>query len=227
MDQNKIWNYFQQEGNDVFLQSNSRLNYLFKKALKMFGDTKPNALNIGFGNGQIEKRCLQQGWNIYSLDPSQEAIRSLEKINIKGKVGYVEKNPYADDFFNIVFCSEVIEHLSDEQLKLGVLEIERVLKKGGVLIGTVPYKENLLDNQVVCPKCGDIFHKWGHQQSFDIESLRKIFPKTLTVQRISILYFVNWESLSWKGVLSSLIKKGLAMLGIHGSDENLFFIVKK
>lgn len=29
---------------------------------------------------------------------------------------------------------------------------------GGVLIGTVPYHENLLINQVIYPGCGKIFH---------------------------------------------------------------------
>jgi len=227
MNQDKMWNYFQKDCYDLFAQSIPRLNYLFKRALKIFGDTKPTVLNIGVGNGWLEKRCLEQGWKTYSLDPSQEAIRSLETIGIKGEVGYIEKNPYAENFFDVVFCSEVIEHLSDEQVNLGLLEIERVLKKSGVLIGTVPYKENLLDNQVVCPKCGEIFHKWGHQQSFDIKSLIEIFPNNLSVEKVSIECFVDWESLNWKGILSSSVKKGVSMFGIHGSGENLFFMVKK
>jgi 2-polyprenyl-3-methyl-5-hydroxy-6-metoxy-1,4-benzoquinol methylase len=227
MNQEKIWNYFQKESSEVFSHSTSRLNYLFKQAQKKNGDTEPTVLNIGVGNAWLEKRCMEQGWKTYSLDPSQEAIKSLETSGFKGKVGYIEKNPYTDDFFDIIFCSEVIEHLSDEQINIGLLEIERVLKKGGVLIGTVPYKENLLDNQVVCPKCGEIFHKWGHQQSFDVKSLIEIFPQNLTVQEIRIVCFVNWKSLNWKGILSSSIKKGLSMVGIHGSDENILFVVKK
>jgi hypothetical protein len=96
-----------------------------------------------------------------------------------------------------------------------------------MLIGTVPYKENLLENQVVCPKCGEIFHKWGHQQSFDVKSLSKIFPKTLNLKEIRVMYFVDWSKLNWKGILVAAAKKGLSMLGIHGRDENLFFVAKK
>ncbi len=227
MNQDKIWNYFQTEGANVVFQSETRLNYLFKKALKIVGNTKPTVLNIGVGNGWLEKRCLEQGWKVYALDPSKESIKNLETFGVIGEVGYIEKNSYADNLFDLVFCSEVIEHLSNEQINLGLLEIERILKKGGVLIGTVPYKENLIDNQVVCPKCGEVFHKWGHQQSFDVKSLINIFKNNLTVEEVSIIYLINWRMLNWKGVLSSLFKKGLTMLGIHGSNESLFFIVKK
>jgi len=228
MNQDKIWNYFQKEANNqVFSQSNSRLNYLFQKTLKLFNNSKLTVLNIGSGDGWLEKKSHQQGWETYALDPTSEAIKILECSGIKGKVGYIEQIPYADSFFDVVFCSEVIEHLSDEQIKLGLLEVERVLKKGGVLIGTVPYNENLLDNQVVCPKCGEVFHRWGHQQSFDSISFTKIFPPTLSIQTMSVHYFVDLSFTNWKSLVLSLAKKGISAIGMHGNTENLFFIVKK
>jgi SAM-dependent methyltransferase len=227
MNQDKIWSYFQNQSPEVFSQSNSRLNYLFKKSLNLFGDTKITILNIGVGNGGLEKRCKEQGWETYALDPSIEAIRNLELLGIKGEVGYIQNIPYDNNFFDIVFCSEVIEHLLNKEMDLGLIEIERILKRGGMLIGTVPYKENLLENQAVCPKCGEIFHKWGHQQSFDVKSLSKIFPKTLNLKEIRVMYFVDWSKLNWKGILVAAAKKGLSMLGIHGRDENLFFVAKK
>ncbi|HEY9710145.1 MAG TPA: hypothetical protein V6D48_18200, partial [Oculatellaceae cyanobacterium] len=88
MNQDKIWDYFQAEGANVVFQSKSRLDYLFKKALKIVGNTKPTVLNIGVGNGWLEKRCLEQGWEIYALDPSKESIKSLETMGISGEVGY-------------------------------------------------------------------------------------------------------------------------------------------
>ncbi|MBW4543433.1 MAG: class I SAM-dependent methyltransferase [Symplocastrum torsivum CPER-KK1] len=227
MNQDKIWNYFQDKSPEVFLPASSRLNYLFKKSLDIFGDTTLTILNIGVGNGGLEKRCQEQGWETYALDPSQEAIRNLKAIGVKGEVGYIQSIPYADDFFDVVFCSEVIEHLSKEEINLGLIEISRILKKGGVLIGTVPYQENLIENQVVCPKCGEIFHRWGHQQSFDVKSLIRIFPKTLAVKTIDIIYFVDLLTLNWKGILMAGAKKGLSLLGIHGRDENLFFVLRK
>ncbi len=43
--------------------------------------------------------------------------------------------------FDCVLCSEVLEHVSDDQM--AVAELRRVLKPGGVLIVTVPYQKRL------------------------------------------------------------------------------------
>src|SRR3712207_7275576 len=46
-------------------------------------------------------------------------------------------------------------------------EVRRVLKSGGRFIGTVPYREDLPANEVMCPHCSSTFRRWGHEQSFD------------------------------------------------------------
>lgn len=48
----------------------------------------------------------------------------------------VTKLPFADDFFDIVVCSEVLEHIEDNRAAIG--ELVRVLKRGGDLVVTVP-----------------------------------------------------------------------------------------
>ena len=94
-----------------------------------------------------------------------------------------------------------------------------------MLIGTVPHNENLLINQVVCSCCG-IFHRWGHLQSFQRCNLSQIFDRVFDVKSIKIVYFPIWSK-NWKGNLTSFGKKILSMLGVHGSEEHLFFMAKK
>lgn len=227
MNQDKIWNYFETETNKaVFSASAPRLSYLFQQAQSHFPQNNPRILNIGIGDGWLEKRCQQAGWHTYTLDPSFDAIAKIKELGIGGETGYIEKNPYPDSFFDIVFCSEVIEHLSEEQISLGLLEIKRVLSDEGVLVGTVPHNENLSINQVVCPCCGKVFHRWGHLQSFNLSTLSQIFDRVLRLEDIKTIYFPIW-SRNWKGNLTSLGKKIMSVLGIHGSDEHLFFIAKK
>jgi SAM-dependent methyltransferase len=48
----------------------------------------------------------------------------------------VVKIPYADRSFDVVVCSEVLEHIADN--KAAVKELVRVLKPGGDLVVTVP-----------------------------------------------------------------------------------------
>ncbi len=227
MNQDKIWNYFEAETNkEVFAASAPRLKYLFHQAKSHFPQSNPTILNIGIGDGWLEKKCHQAHWHTYTLDPSQSAIAKIEELGIKGETGYIEKNPYPDNFFDIVFCSEVLEHLSDEQRNLGLLEIKRVLKDTGLLIGTVPDRENLLADQVVCPCCGKVFHRWGHLQSFELNKLSQILERFFKVEGIKVVYFPIWSK-NWKGNLTSLSKKMLSILGIRGSEEHLFFIAKK
>ena len=87
MNQDKIWNYFEAEKNkEVFSASKPRLKYLFQQS-------KPTILNIGVGDGWLEKRCQQAQWHTYTLDPSESAIAKIKELGIGGKTGYIEKNP--------------------------------------------------------------------------------------------------------------------------------------
>ncbi len=226
MKQDKIWDHFQSEGTEIFLQSIPRLNYIFRQAATI--SKKPlTVLNIGVGDAWLERKCIQEGWTIHSLDPSEKTIEKLLAEGINGKVGYIEDIPYEDNSFDVVFCSEVLEHLSNHQIDLGLKEIHRILKPGGKLIGTVPFNENLEVSKVVCPDCGKIFHRWGHQQSFNLQNFPVIFPNSMKIIELKVIYVVNWNFLNWKGLILAAIKKTLLQLGIHGGNENLFFIVEK
>jgi ubiquinone/menaquinone biosynthesis C-methylase UbiE len=48
----------------------------------------------------------------------------------------VTKLPFAGGIFDVVICSEVLEHIEDNQT--AVAELVRVLKPGGDLVVTVP-----------------------------------------------------------------------------------------
>jgi len=160
MNQSKIWDYYQGEGVDNFNDAIPRLKYLFNRANRVISNNSPVILNIGYGNGWIEKKCAKNNWDVFSLDPSHDPI-NINDNGINYVSGTIENSPFLDNQFDFIFCSEILEHLNNEQLMDGICEIKRILKEDGILIGTVPYKENLLENIVVCPECGVKFHRWG------------------------------------------------------------------
>lgn len=227
MNQDKVWDYFQTEGLEKFTLSVPRLNFLFKRAREISGTRKLKVLNVGVGDGWLERKCIQQGWDTYSLDPSAATISKLAEESIQGKVGHVEAIPFADECFDVVFCSEVIEHLSTEQIRQGLNEINRVLKSAGRLLGTVPFNENLFEGRVICPECGNVFHRIGHQQTFDLDTLRAVFPPALRIEEARATYFYDWATLNWKGKLLALVKQGLLVVGVHGANENIYFAARK
>jgi SAM-dependent methyltransferase len=212
---------------DVFSDSIPRLRYLASRAKKLAQSRDPVALNIGVGGGWLEDHLIRVGWTVRSLDPNESVMARLKEKGIIGNVGDVEALPYRDRVFDVVFCSEILEHLSRNQMERGLKEIFRVLRPGGYLLGTVPSQENLDDNEVICPNCGQIFHRWGHQQHFGQTNLSNIFPagvkRTVVVPRL----FISWRGMNLKRKIAAFMKLLLFYLGSHGSNETLYFQVKK
>lgn len=85
------------------------------------------SLNCGCGRG-VQKDIF--GPSI-GIDISFENVRSLVKSGGQGVVADMEFLPFKDQAFHIVYGFGILHHLSD--IKKGVSESIRVLKKGGYL----------------------------------------------------------------------------------------------
>ncbi len=225
--QEKIWEHFQNEGLESFSQSRGRQEFLARRL-----SPATRVLNIGVGNGVLESLALAKGVDIWSLDPSERSIDRLRQalgVGEKAQVGYSQAIPFADAHFDAVVMSEVLEHLDEAVLEATLDEVHRVLRAGGVFIGTVPARENLADSLVVCPDCGLQFHRWGHKSSFDIERLSAILATRFAVDEVFEQFFIDWESVGWWRKLQGLIKKFLSWRGIgtYGICRNIFFSALK
>jgi SAM-dependent methyltransferase len=225
MDQNRIWDYFQNEAPEIFQGSLNRLKFLLDH-LK----THSRVLNIGVGSGLFEELALANGHDVYSVDPIEPsviAVRERLKLGEKAKVGYGQALPFPSDYFDAIVISEVVEHLSPEITDATLKEILRVLVNGGVIIGTVPARENLQDNMVVCPHCGEVFHRWGHQQTFDSEKMCALLVRYFRVDKIMERPFVTWQQYNWRGKFVHFARMTLWYLGSHSSNEHVYFHATK
>lgn len=218
----QVWSHFQTQRPESFAQAANRLRWLLRLCERLCGGR--SLLNVGCGNGFLEQTALASGWNVLSVDPDQKSVERLRSLGIEARCGTIESIPAPSQSVDAVVCSEVLEHLKDDSLIKGLEEIHRVLVPGGVLVGTVPYRENLLDNEVVCPHCGQVFHRWGHYQSFDQARIRSLLSGCFLVFKISPSYFPVWSALNWKGKLLASIQCGLSLFGVYGSNANLVFI---
>lgn len=82
---------------------------------------------------------------------------------------------FEDDFFDMVIFNEIIEHLPEEELKMTVKEIKRVLKKDGLLQVATP---NIVTRKVVGKYMANEFHikeysyeemlEWFKENDFEI-----------------------------------------------------------
>jgi SAM-dependent methyltransferase len=140
----------------------------------------------------------QKGAVVRCLGPNErsiENIRELFGLGDRAKVGYAQSMPFTDHQFEVVVMSEVIEHLTDEELRSTLSEVLRVLESGGRLIGTVPADENLLANQIMCPHCGQTSHRWGHIQSFNRNSLTQVRGSCFAEVTLSRHFFGSFAQL--------------------------------
>lgn len=87
------------------------------------------ALDIGCRSGHFSKLFENNGYSVTSTD--------IEKSYDKCKIVDADNPlPYQDNSFNIIWCSEVVEHLKDPQKT--ITEFRRVLKPDGKAVLTTP-----------------------------------------------------------------------------------------
>ena len=219
--QDLIWDYYQNESPGTFDGSRARLQLLISRI-----EPSQVVLNIGCGTGIFENLALERKIDIHSLDPSDRSIGQLREalhLGDKAKVGYIDQLPFPDAHFDVVVASEVLEHLTPAVTKEGLEEIGRVLKPGGRIFGTVPSREELRAQTAVCPCCGKKFHKWGHEQSFDPETMERLLRGYFSAVSVVERPIIPWSTLNWKGKSVGMIQSVLWKLGIHGGYENLVF----
>jgi len=222
-----IWSYFQNEAQSVFEGSHTRLDSLVRIVGRLTKAPRPVLLNIGIGNGHLERTAHARGWQVHALDPSPESVAALVSSGIAAETGRIEAMPFADGQFDCVVASEVFEHLTDSQRARGLEEIRRVLKPGGYLVGTVPYREVLQENLAICPKCQQVFHRWGHTTSFDLPKLRgELAPHfgQVTCRRTA---FVQFAGRSLGGKVKSLVRLVLGKCGASIAVPNILFTARK
>ena len=115
---------------------------------------------------------------VRSSDLSIEACKRAKEIyNIEGDPIDIHKLPYDDDQFDVILCSETLEHVPD--FRLATSELLRVCRKA-VLI-TVPHESNKVIQRNIR---NQIPH--GHIHSFNKESFdfSKSVAKKITHKRI-------------------------------------------
>jgi len=227
MNQEKIWEAFQNDEKlvEYTFSSYKRFDFLARQI-----PSGSDVLNIGVGKGYLEKVLSEKCVNVSCLDPSEAAIEKIrERLNLgeKAQVGYSQSIPYSDASFDYVIMTEVLEHLNDEVIEKTLLEVKRVLKPNGIFLGTVPADEELNAEIVVCPNCGEHFHRWGHVQSFSQENLFNLLSSVFNNISVRRVLLSDFKQLNWKGKILDVLRKIQVLMDLKGNNQNLFFVAKK
>ena len=138
------------------------ISTLFNEEVNQRGD-RLRILDVGCGDA-LPLFILDSDINTpeyYGIDVSLLDIAFAERLkellkadNVTFVVGDADRLPFQDSLFDIVICSEVLEHLDHPEACLK--EIRRILKNGGTALISTPNENNLITK---FPKIFKIAHK--------------------------------------------------------------------
>lgn len=93
-------------------------------------------LDVGCGTGHVVRNLLKLGYAVRGVEVSQDAIKhymsDLQREGLVVRAG-IEKLPFRSNQFDLVFCSDVLEHIPIFDIATSINELIRVTKKYLVL----------------------------------------------------------------------------------------------
>jgi 2-polyprenyl-3-methyl-5-hydroxy-6-metoxy-1,4-benzoquinol methylase len=133
-------------------------------------------LDVGCATGLNAEKISKKVYFVNGIDISHVAIEGFIKSGFEGKQCdiVIDGIPYDDNYFDMVFASEVIEHIADTEEFMN--ELKRVLKPGGRIVLSTPnssfwvYRVYALIGKTLT----DVQHL-GHLRFFSKKSLLSCF----------------------------------------------------
>lgn len=120
------------------LETEKRLKVVFGELLKRIGLNGKKFLEVGCGLGYFSEKATSLGAIVTGIDIGGKLVEKSKQRIPGGKflVASASKLPFKDESFDIVLCTEVIEHVDNQSQ--AIEEMFRVIKKGGILVITSP-----------------------------------------------------------------------------------------
>ena len=180
-------------------------------------------LDLGCGEGEIAREIFGKSFDklrIKGLDNDAEMVRKAKKSGVYKKVilGDAGKMAFKADEFDLVFSNSVLEHIP--HLKQVLKEVSRVLKKGGMLIATMP-SHKLIEYIGWGKWYGRLFNKkYEHYHLYSASMWRKLL-KQVGLELEDCYYYLDkrtikqWHRCLWLNKLG--FNKGLSFV----NDEEM------
>ncbi len=144
-----------------------------KSTLQLIPQDCHSILEVGCGDGRIINRLALQDYIICGMDISRQALKYVKSTKM---LGSIDALPFLSKSFDLVICSEVLEHLPFHVYQSAIEELQRVAAK--YIIVSVPRRQMIKKGMVTCPACNCVFRRDRHVRSFNekiIASLIKNF----------------------------------------------------
>ncbi|MDD4031584.1 MAG: class I SAM-dependent methyltransferase [Bacteroidales bacterium] len=138
--------------------------------MRMLPAQAQQVLEAGCRDGYITLKLAEKYPAVTALDLSLPAIHHPRVVCVQGDITSLA---FADKSFDLVICTEVLEHIPPNMLETACAELLRVTSRY-LLIG-VPYRQDLRVHATRCVHCKSINPTTGHVNTFDRERLMSLF----------------------------------------------------
>ena len=129
------------------------------------------ALEVGFNDFRVTRALLRVA-DVVSIDLPRPVIGSPRGASLA--FSNIRAVPFADASFDLVVCTEVLEHLDDSTLRAGVAELHRVSRR--FVLVTVPCRQRVDNELFKCSRCGHEENCMGHLREIAEADLTAWFP---------------------------------------------------
>ncbi len=200
----------------IDLHQSEREQLRLGSLMKMLPKNRSTILEIGARHGFITRELVKHFDEVTALDLQTPEWR-MDRVT--PAAGDVRKLNFADNSFDCVLCTEVLEHVPGAEI--AAAEIRRVTRHEA-LIG-VPYREDRRLGQAKCSHCGTINPAWGHVNSFDERTLDRMFQG----MRVSGREYVSSNRERTNALATWLIAMGGYRHGNYEQEEPCIHCGKK
>jgi SAM-dependent methyltransferase len=155
-------------------------------------------LDLGCRDGVLTQH-FTQGNDIIGLDIDSNALGYASRTyGIRTMQADLNAElPFPENTFDATVMGEVLEHLPYPAITLG--EVQRVLKRGGIFIGSVPLAYHLIDrSRVLRGKKLLVDGDPTHLQHFTLDDLQALLSRFFQLEELEVLKGGRWAQVSMK-----------------------------
>jgi SAM-dependent methyltransferase len=158
-------------------------------------------LDVGCGVGENLRKNKEL---MHGFDINEKVIAKLVAEGYLVKQGDVINVPFADDFFEVVYNRNIIEHLNPATAQKMFVEMKRVLKKDGKII-------------LISPMPKTVWNTFGHIKPYPPAAIKKLFREVSlesfdSVQGFKIekvFYYGIWSGNKFFFIISTFLAQFL------------------